>query len=160
MDVVDAALVVARDQRVEERDAVLVRGLDTAERGGVNDGLVIGVAVSGVVEDAAVDTLRRELESGQGSDWKGARWRDELRPRDEGVEEKVGKGERTVELQLQRSTHASGTGSHVLKSTTWIAKRMLTPDSPSVTSLRISSPRTSTTQTSVLQTDQRIPERE
>lgn len=65
VDVVDAALVVARNERVEKRDAVLVRWLDAAERGGVDDGLVIGVAVSGVVEDAAVDTLRKE--SGLGS---------------------------------------------------------------------------------------------
>ena len=60
MDVVGAAFVMARHERVEERDAVLVCWLDAAEGGGVNNGLVIGVAVSGVVENAAVDTLYSE----------------------------------------------------------------------------------------------------
>lgn len=62
MDVIGAAFVVARHERVEERDAVLVCGLDTAECGGIDDGLVIGVAVTRVVEDAAVDTLHSESE--------------------------------------------------------------------------------------------------
>lgn len=59
VDVVGAALVVSRHERVEERDAVLVCGLDTAKGCGVDDGLVLGVAVPGVVEDAAVDTLHK-----------------------------------------------------------------------------------------------------
>ena len=62
---VGAARVVAGNKRVEERDAVFVCGLHAAEGGGVDDGLDVGVAVAGVVEDAAVNALRRELECAQ-----------------------------------------------------------------------------------------------
>lgn len=57
VDMVRAAGVVTRDEGVEERDAICVCGLHAAEGSGVDDGLVVGVAVSGVVEDAAIDTL-------------------------------------------------------------------------------------------------------
>lgn len=57
MDVGGAASVVAGYKRVEEGDAVRVCRLHAAEGGGVDDRLVIGVAVAGIVEHAAVDTL-------------------------------------------------------------------------------------------------------
>lgn len=48
------------------------------------------------------------------------------------------------------SRNASGTGSQVWTSTTWMASVILMPASPPVMSFRISSPRTSSSQVSLL----------
>lgn len=58
MNVVRASLVVSRYDGVEDGDAVLVGHLDTAERRCIDNGLIGGVAVAGVEENAAVDTLQ------------------------------------------------------------------------------------------------------
>lgn len=63
--VVGAAGVVARYEGIKEGDAILVGWLHAAEGGGVDDGLVVGVTVTGIVEDTAVDTLHQILDHGR-----------------------------------------------------------------------------------------------